>query len=73
MGVHRVFESLLAEFVSGSVICLAMGFSGSGVGVSCQVVEFRNSCVRAWGHGVLLACSMQIGRQCDRKNLPAHA
>jgi hypothetical protein len=29
--------------------------------------------VRAWGHGVLLACSMQIGRQCDRKNLPAHA
>jgi hypothetical protein len=69
MGIHRVFESLLAEFVSGPVIFFAMGFSGNGVGVGGQVVEFRNSCVRALGHHFLLACSMQLGKQCDRNNL----
>jgi hypothetical protein len=72
VGIHRVFESLLAEFVSGPVICFAMGFGGNGVGVGCQVMEFRNSGVRALGHDLLLACSMQTGKQCDWNNPPAH-
>jgi hypothetical protein len=69
MGVLRMFESLLAEFVSGQMVCFAMGFSGGCVGVSCQVVEFRGSFVRALGHDVLLAGSMQTGRQSRRKDL----
>jgi hypothetical protein len=34
-GIPREFVSLLAEFVSGSVICFAVRGSGSGVGVGC--------------------------------------
>jgi hypothetical protein len=67
MGVLRMFESLPAEFVSGQTICFAMGFSGGGVGVSCQIMEFRGPVVRALGHDVLLAGSMQTGRQSRRK------
>jgi hypothetical protein len=59
MGVHRKLESLFAEFVSGLMISFAVGGGGGKVGVGCQVVEFCSSIVRALGHGVLLACSMQ--------------
>ena len=59
MGVLRVFERLFTEFVSGQVICLAVGSSGSRVRVGCQVVQFSCSVVRALGHSVLLACSMR--------------
>jgi hypothetical protein len=57
-----VFVRLPAEFVSGKMICFAVGFSG-GVGVGCQVVKLRASIVCALGHDVLLAGSMQTGRQ----------
>jgi len=40
IGIRRVFESLPAEFVSGPIICFAMSFSGGGVSVGCQIVEF---------------------------------
>jgi hypothetical protein len=70
MGAPRVFESLAAEFVSGQMIRFAMGFSGGGVGMGCQGVEFSGSIVRALGHDVLLACWMQGGRPSDRKDLP---
>ena len=33
--IPRELVSLLAEFVSGSMICFAVGDSGSGVGVGC--------------------------------------
>jgi len=68
-----VFESLSAEFVSGQMIGFAMGFSGGGVGVGCQVVKFRSSIVRTLGHDVLLAGSMQKDRQRRRKvfSMPA--
>jgi hypothetical protein len=45
------------------MICFAVGFSGNGVGVGCQVVKFRGSIVCALRHDVLLAGSMQTGRQ----------
>jgi hypothetical protein len=64
-----MFESLLAEFVSGQMVCFAMGFSGGCVRVGCQVVEFCGSFVRALGHDVLLPGSMQTGRQSRRKDL----
>ena len=54
MGGLREFVSLLTEFVRGEMVCLAVGGSGGGVSVGCQVVEFRGSIVRALGHGVLL-------------------
>jgi hypothetical protein len=41
------------------MIGFAVGFSGDGVGVGCQVVEFRGSGVRALGHDVLLTGLMQ--------------
>jgi hypothetical protein len=64
-----MFESLLAEFVSGQMVCFAMGFSGGCVGVSGQIMEFRGSVVRGLGHDALLAGSMQTGRQSRRKDL----
>jgi hypothetical protein len=36
------------------MITFAVGFSGGGVGVGCQVVKFRGSIVGALGHDVLL-------------------
>ena len=62
VGVLREFVSLPAEFMSGKMICFAVGFSGGGVGVGCQVVKFRGSIVCALRHDVLLAGSMQSGR-----------
>lgn len=62
MGAQRVFQSLPAEFVRGEMIGFAVGFGGDGVGVGCQVVEFRGSGMRALGHDVLLGRSMQTGR-----------
>jgi len=62
ISVLRVFVSLPAEFVSGRMICFAVGFSGDGVGVGCQVVKFRGSIVCALGHDVLLVGSMQNDR-----------
>jgi hypothetical protein len=59
----REFMSLPAEFMSGRMNCFAVGFSGDGVGVGCKVVKFRSSIVCALGHDVLLAGSMQAGRQ----------
>lgn len=53
-GVHGVFVGLLAEFVSGQVISLAVSDGSGGVGVGRKVMEFCNSIVRALGHGVLL-------------------
>jgi hypothetical protein len=34
-GLARELESLLAEFMSGSMVCLAVGGSSYGVGVRC--------------------------------------
>ena len=46
VGVPRVFEGFLAEFVSGQVISLAVGDGRSGVSVGCKVVEFCSSIMR---------------------------
>jgi hypothetical protein len=51
--------SLLAELVSGKMICFAMGDRCGCMGVGCEVVKFRGLSVRALRHCVLLACSMQ--------------
>src|ERR1035437_801425 len=59
MGVQRKLESLFAEFMCRLMISFAVGGGSGKVGVGCQVVEFCSSIVRALGHGVLLACSMQ--------------
>jgi hypothetical protein len=39
-GFPREFVSLIAEFVSGSMICLAMGNCSGIVGMGCQIVKF---------------------------------
>jgi hypothetical protein len=62
VGVHREFVSLTAEFVCGQMITFAVGFSGGGMGVGCQVVKLRGSIVCTLGHDVLLDGSMQTGR-----------
>ena len=54
MGVHRVFESLLAEFVTSKMIPFAVRGRGGGVGMLCQIVKFRGSIVGTLGHRVLL-------------------
>jgi hypothetical protein len=36
------------------MISFAMGGGSGGMGVGCKVVKFRESIVRALGHGVLL-------------------
>jgi hypothetical protein len=61
-GFPRELESLLAEFMTGSMICLAVGGSCDGVGVRCQIVKFCGSIVRTLRHGVLLPYSMQTVR-----------
>jgi len=38
VGVLRVLDSLFAELVSGEMVFFAVGGSGGGVGVRCQVV-----------------------------------
>jgi hypothetical protein len=38
--IPRQLVSLLAEFVSGSMICLAVCDSCDGVGVGCKIVKF---------------------------------
>jgi hypothetical protein len=53
-GIPRVLVSLLAEFVSGSMICFAVGDCCDGVGVRCQIVKFCGSVVRTLRHGVSL-------------------
>lgn len=63
MSVLGMFESLFAEFVSGQVIRLAVGGSGGGVSVSCEIVQFSGSVVGALGHIVLLTCSMRAFRR----------
>jgi hypothetical protein len=45
--VQGVLMRLLGEFVSGSMICLAVRHGGGGVGVGGQVVELCESIVRA--------------------------
>lgn len=70
IGVLRVFESLLAQFMSGQMICLAVGFSRGVVGVACQVVKLRGSTVCTLGHGILLSCSMQINRERPPERFP---
>jgi hypothetical protein len=62
IGVPGLFEGPFAELVSGQVISVAVGGSGSSVGVGCQVVQFCDAIMRALGHVVLLTCSMQAGR-----------
>jgi hypothetical protein len=54
MGVHGMLVRLFGEFVSGQMISFAVGYGGGGVGVSCEVVEFCDSIVRALWHGALL-------------------
>ena len=39
-GIPRELVSLLAEFVSGSMICLALCDRCDGVGVGCLIVKF---------------------------------
>lgn len=63
ISIHRVFKSSLAQFMSGQMICLAVGFSRGVVDVACQVVKFRGSTVCTLGHGVLLPCSMQTNQE----------
>lgn len=59
MSIRRVFVSLLAHFVRGKVVALAVCDSGALVCMGRKVVKFRNSFVRALGHRVLLLCSMR--------------
>jgi hypothetical protein len=54
MGILRVFKSLLAEFVSGEMVALAVGGGGGSMGMRRKVVKFRSSIVCALGHRVLL-------------------
>jgi hypothetical protein len=53
-GIPRELVSLLAEFVSGSMICFAVGDCCDGVGVGCQIVKFCGLIVRTLRHGVSL-------------------
>ena len=71
-GFPRELVSLLAEFVSGSMICFAVGDSCDGVGVGCQIVKFCGLIVRTLRHSVLLSYSMQTVRPGSTKNLLVH-
>ena len=51
-GVPRELVSLLAEFVSGSMFCFAVGDCCDGVGVECQIVKFCGLIVRTLRHAV---------------------
>lgn len=55
MGVYGVLKRLFAEFVSASMISLAVSHRGCGVGVGCKVVELSDSIVWALWHLVLSA------------------
>ena len=57
--IPRVIVSLPAEFVSGKMICFAVGDCCGSVGVGCQIVKFCGLIVRTLGHGVPLPCWMQ--------------
>jgi hypothetical protein len=54
VGIHRLFESLLAQFVSGHVIPFTVGGGSGSVGMLRQVVKFRSSIMGTLGHCVLL-------------------
>jgi hypothetical protein len=69
MGVQRKLVSLFAEFVSCLMIFFAVGGGSGKVGVGCHVVQFCGSIVRALGHDVLLASSMQTVDARFRKRL----
>jgi hypothetical protein len=69
MRVLREFAGLLAEFVSGQMICFEVGGGSGSMGMGCQVVKFRGSVVRTLGHGILLGCSMQGSRAKSGENL----
>ena len=71
-GIPRELVSLLAEFVSGSMICFAVGDCCDGVGVGCQIVKFCGLIVRTLRHSVLLSYSMQTVRPGSTKNLLVH-
>jgi hypothetical protein len=43
VGVHRVFESLFTEFMSGQVIPLAMGFGGGAMAMRREVARSTSS------------------------------
>jgi hypothetical protein len=50
MGTDRVFVGLLAEFVRGKMIFLAMRDSSRGMGVGGKVMEFSGSLVCSFWH-----------------------
>jgi hypothetical protein len=58
-----VLQGFPREFVSGSMICFAMGDCCDGVSVGCKIVKFCGLIVRTLRHCVLLACSMQTVRR----------
>jgi hypothetical protein len=68
-GIPRELVSLLAEFVSGSMICFAVCDRCDGVGVGCQIVKFCGSIVRTLRHSVPLTCMMQTVRPGATKKL----
>jgi len=45
-----VFERLLAEFVSGEMVCFCVGDGRSGMGMFGQIVEFRGSIMSTLRH-----------------------
>jgi hypothetical protein len=51
---NGVLVRLFAQLVSGQMISLAMGRGGGSMSVSCQVVKFCDSIMRALWHGILL-------------------
>jgi hypothetical protein len=48
--VHGVLVRLFAQLVSGQMMPLAVGGGCGGMGVSCQVMKFCDSIVRALWH-----------------------
>jgi hypothetical protein len=66
-GVHGLLVRLLAEFVRGEVISLAVGHGCGGVGVGRKVVVLRGSIMRALWHAVLLARLLFWYVRCGRR------
>jgi len=62
-GFPREFVGLIAQFVSITMICLAVGNCCSGVGVRCEIVKFCGATMGTLRHDVLLACWMQTVRK----------
>lgn len=54
VGIHRVLVGLLAKFVGGQMVSLAVGGSRGLVSVGRKIVKFRGSIVRTLWHGALL-------------------